>query len=973
MEGADFEATDPGTGDRFWWDDRRRRGQWSLPRAVREPGWSHTLRILVLVADEGSEGWKLFQFLANHLRMRVFFIRDPPHRMSNLFTNALRAEASILSSVLRVLVVHKFRRAPYGGGKFWKGLKEILAVFLSQASASHPLLEVLADSIARDHGAARGADIRALAGEMLHMPIGPIVQMRRWYTYYDAGLKLDKIWHTMLLALQVWYYANGEDPHQAVAAKLNSEGQVEDESIRLQTLATLQDSLNQRVLRSVLICCERIWTEHKQYTSCAFDPETCLRYLQRWSNWQLWHDEVVAGTGRDSFFRRGLGLHLGFAEDVRGVPGSLLGWSPAEEGDEQEDHQVFWMHLRLATNTMAQLLLFSTLPSAPPWMFCLLLQPHTAPRAIDFLQRVARLVDILNESHEPLHVSFSNELPVLRWTVLREVCGLMKKAGWDLTRPAGARAVAYIKAMFGGMANTLGLENGFNDLRDNESRGARHTQRSSSVLQGLAISSQLSRYAEKTPVVEVASEIMSRCGAMHCDRSVFEAEKMTSSERTLGVDASEVDAGRWQSTHVHLFSTIQLSLLHALVKTDREQWPRLWMAGTVRPHMLLTHRETGEGLYVLAAYGKAFSYLRLQGGLGLFTIEADTIQVAHLEPLTSLQDHWAHDYTFSLAMRSTGTTVEFNATSTFSVPEYAARRWLHKMPGETLRNLCKELHVELRGRRSLKDVGMALLDHYEVAGEDRDRMVALLEAAAKSRMRKQKEKRGADDDAHEGDEEEDDGPAAAIPPVLQHMAPAEVAFVCTGVSPAGAALMEEETDAGLDFQASAAQRHDLAAKKNLKPQAPLAPEGPAPAQGGGAGSSTDGPAGPEGGAAQHVEPVPVEAPPAPGVNDDHDDVGDAVDPELKDAAKRMGRGDWQPAALRETDVPGGCILRCYRPPDKNPYWEARLPKGTFWQSADSDRPRNCRRRDFHGTLRTEQKAKEECWQWLRAAKDAGAV
>ena len=92
-----------------------------------------------MAGDEGSEGWKVFQLLVNHIHLRVMFFRVPPHRMSNLFTNALRADAMVMSSVLEILVVHKLCRAPYGGGKFWKGLKEVLAAFLKTAGPSHPL------------------------------------------------------------------------------------------------------------------------------------------------------------------------------------------------------------------------------------------------------------------------------------------------------------------------------------------------------------------------------------------------------------------------------------------------------------------------------------------------------------------------------------------------------------------------------------------------------------------------------------------------------------------------------------------------------------------------------------------------------------------------------------------------------------------------------------------------------------------
>eukprot|EP00969_Alexandrium_andersonii_P373624 15484465-Alexandrium_andersonii.AAC.1 len=54
----------------------------------------------------------------------------------------------------------------------------------------------------------------------------------------------------------------------------------------------------------------------------------------------------------------------------------------------------------------------------------------------------------------------------------------------------------YVRAMFGNLGNTLGLENTFNDLRDNEGRGARRKTRSNERLQSLAVSSLTTRYSE---------------------------------------------------------------------------------------------------------------------------------------------------------------------------------------------------------------------------------------------------------------------------------------------------------------------------------------------------------------------------------------------------------------------------------------------------------------------------------------------
>ena len=63
-------------------------------------------------------------------------------------------------------------------------------------------------------------------------------------------------------------------------------------------------------------------------------------------------------------------------------------------------------------------------------------------------------------------------MPFVKWRVFREPMELLALAKWRLDNPAGERALEYIRCLFGGILNTVGVENGFNDLRDNEVRAA---------------------------------------------------------------------------------------------------------------------------------------------------------------------------------------------------------------------------------------------------------------------------------------------------------------------------------------------------------------------------------------------------------------------------------------------------------------------------------------------------------------------
>ena len=58
-------------------------------------------------------------FLAAVAHLRVIFIRDPLHRLSNLYIRALRSERVVMVSTFATLLVQKFKRAPAGMGIFW--------------------------------------------------------------------------------------------------------------------------------------------------------------------------------------------------------------------------------------------------------------------------------------------------------------------------------------------------------------------------------------------------------------------------------------------------------------------------------------------------------------------------------------------------------------------------------------------------------------------------------------------------------------------------------------------------------------------------------------------------------------------------------------------------------------------------------------------------------------------------------------
>ena len=75
----------------YFWGNDGKKADWCLPKALRD-GDLHMVRVLIFVCDEGSERWSLFLFLANGVKARTIFLRDPLHRLSGLFTNASSSE-----------------------------------------------------------------------------------------------------------------------------------------------------------------------------------------------------------------------------------------------------------------------------------------------------------------------------------------------------------------------------------------------------------------------------------------------------------------------------------------------------------------------------------------------------------------------------------------------------------------------------------------------------------------------------------------------------------------------------------------------------------------------------------------------------------------------------------------------------------------------------------------------------------------
>ncbi len=129
----------------------------------------------------------------------------------------------LLHSVMDYMVVLKYRRAPFGGGRFWQQARETISLLLDNIRdlALHPVVQSFVPGLARDAGLpAEDFDspgtIAQVLAVLVNSPIGPRVEMRRWWTFYDAVEHMDKLWHALALALVVEFLLAGEDPPGAL-------------------------------------------------------------------------------------------------------------------------------------------------------------------------------------------------------------------------------------------------------------------------------------------------------------------------------------------------------------------------------------------------------------------------------------------------------------------------------------------------------------------------------------------------------------------------------------------------------------------------------------------------------------------------------------------------------------------------------------------------------------------------------------
>jgi hypothetical protein len=712
------------------------------------------------------------------------------------------------------------------------------------------------------------------------------------------------------------------------------------------------DQMNQRILRSVLVVFRRIRLHQADYIKHACSPEACRRFFAEWADSAHWSSTQLAPTLDDSLFQSTTWTRLSLTSVVGEAPVPLLGDSTAES----EDERLLTIHVRLTMGALRHMLGYGRLPQSPPWSFVRLLYCQTGGKACSSILGELRafwsITVYLETSHDRFHLELADQLPMTRWTVYREPMQLLERAAWDSSSPWYPLALSYIKAMWEGVTNTMGLENGFNDLRDNEIRGARHKARSDSTIHALAISSLCSRYKETVGMVVVGPEDMGSQARFHCKASIYKGEAAPTTAASIGVDPGGLvtDRAAWPSTNSDTFNQTQLALLRVLTVAPPTAWPKLWMARLLREHMVVTEVLTNKVFYVLGCtkWTALLLELSLVGGDGAW-ITADASAFHGCVPVVALDQYRCHTYAVVSESSHGGLRMGFHLDEVTSMLAYCCQHWLHLLQVKTLLGICAALTLQVRRNASQLELAIAVLTCCAVSEEVMADMVARIKAIMAKRCRKTKSQPSQHGDTAEQGQEEDErdeeeeahGPVL-VPDILNDLAAGEVDFVLGKVD-ASKAITEEETDEALDrlSEAAAAAATGPAAKRPRVAKPPSA-----------ASSSRD----------------PVALPPSeeePDV-DAMEVVENTGPPDLPEAGAPEARPLRVPAAEDLVSPHVRCALRMYARPGVAPYWIASLPQGLVFEG------RRTHSRVFH-TPAGELLARQLGYAWLVRAVAAGVL
>ena len=788
----------------YLFDKARATTQWCLSPDLQAPWTPGLVHILSLTLDEGSPGWRVVQFLA-HSGARVMYHPDPAHRLTNMYINSMKATPVVWRMVQAVLLVHKYRRAPFGGGKFWAQAVGSLTAMTSNGTSLHPVLEPFLSSIATELGVPVGLLMdephRLLAG--MACPCGPKVELRRWWTHYDASAGLLPMWHLLLASLLGQYLAEGRNPMlPGTAARRPAPGKVLTEAeknfrFKEEVLKTLWQSQFRHLLQSNNVTYKPLQLHFADYIAASTSPDARLKFIGFWSSPAEVAQTLLVPTLESSLFDSGTWAAIGLQNrvDPFSVP---LDSSLPELNDTQE---LLVAHVRQCMEVVGRTQAFAALYQTPPWLLAnLLLLPAGDARLAALLQGLRsmwQLVLDLELSRVASERALLRDLVFTSWHVFREPLLLLELQDW--VAPC-RKTMDYVAALFQAPLNSIGNENAFNDLRDCTKRSAKSDRRNPSTLAAYAIRSFTNRHPQ-LPTMKLTPAEVDRHAALHVEDGFFKVPALN--KASVGLDPEAIRKTDWATTSAHLFSQKSTMLLQALLLAPKASWTGLWVNRCIRAHLVLQHVSSDERYYALWTCPYMCLALRLVAPAGErdpdVRLLGSTVASFCRLAVTSMGDYVVHPYRLQLDPGA-GSPLLLRLGESMPLLRYMVLHYLHLVPAALLRDLCSDAGVDVARNANILALARALVEHLQLSEADAQRVLQPVQALYESRLRKRASKANQEGGDAEAEDEEpvDQGEGDAEPgldpdlgAILHDLAPNEAAYMA-GLLPGGCALTEEE-------------------------------------------------------------------------------------------------------------------------------------------------------------------------------------
>ena len=166
--------------------------------------------MLTIACDEGPDNCAAMWWLTHHRRLRVVWMRDPPHREHNDVTLAIK-HSGLWGSVLDMCLVWNLGYGPFNSGAWYKSMLEGASDMLHNLQPSDGLTVWLGPHLATESNqSGMPLDLEPVLTK------GPRVSLSRWFSFYDATSHHWKFWYTKLaillfIAVQAGHVTNAKD------------------------------------------------------------------------------------------------------------------------------------------------------------------------------------------------------------------------------------------------------------------------------------------------------------------------------------------------------------------------------------------------------------------------------------------------------------------------------------------------------------------------------------------------------------------------------------------------------------------------------------------------------------------------------------------------------------------------------------------------------------------------------------------